>query len=104
MNAYLGAPYQLPPDFEGIERELDLGPPIDRDMYVQTDEQIEKLGVGFAARTLSEAIDAFEADPLTLDVFGPDLHAAYIEFKRAEWEDFHNTVSQWEWERYLTFY
>jgi glutamine synthetase len=37
-------------------------------------------------------------------VFGPDLHRAYIDFKRSEWEDFHNTVGQWEWERYLTFY
>jgi glutamine synthetase len=28
----------------------------------------------------------------------------YIDFKRSEWEDFHNTVTHWEWERYLTFY
>ena len=73
-------------------------------MYVQTDEQIEELGVDLLPRTLSEAIDAFEADPLTLDVFGPGLHAAYIDFKHAEWEDFHNAVSQWEWDRYPTFY
>ena len=104
VNAYLGAALVLAAGLEGIERELDPGPPIDRDMYVQTDEQIDTLGVELLPRTLSEAIDAFEADPLTLDVFGPELHAAYIEFKRDEWEDFHNTVSQWEWERYLTFY
>ena len=104
VNAYLGAALVLAAGLEGIERELDPGPPIDRDMYVQTDEQIAELGVELLPRTLCEAIDAFEADPLTLEVFGPDLHAAYIDFKRAEWEDFHNTVSQWEWERYLTFY
>jgi glutamine synthetase len=104
VNAYLGAALVLAAGIEGIERELDPGPPLDRDMYVQSDEQIAELGVGLLPRTLSEAIDAFEADPLAHEVFGPDLHAAYIEFKRSEWEDFHNTVSEWEWERYLTFY
>jgi glutamine synthetase len=104
VNAYLGAALVLAAGLEGIEQELDPGPPIDRDMYVQSDEEIAELGVELLPRTLSEAIDAFEADPLTLDVFGADLHAAYIDFKRSEWEDFHNTVSQWEWERYLTFY
>jgi glutamine synthetase len=104
VNAYLGAALVLAAGLDGIERELDPGPPIDLDMYVQPDERIAELGVELLPRTLDEAIDAFEADPLTLEVFGPDLHQAYIEFKRAEWEDFHNTVSHWEWERYLTFY
>ena len=104
VNAYLGAALVLAAGLDGIDRDLDPGPPIDRDMYVQSDEQIAELGVGLLPRTLSEATDAFEADPLTQEVFGPDLHAACIEFKRSEWEDFHNTVSQWEWERYLTFY
>ena len=73
-------------------------------MYVQSDEQIAELGVGLLPRTLGEAIEAFEADPLTAEVFGRDLHRAYVDFKRAEWEDFHNAVGQWEWDRYLTFY
>jgi glutamine synthetase len=104
VNPYLGAALVLAAGLDGIDRELDPGAPIDLDMYVQSDEKIAELGVELLPRTLEEAIDAFEADPLTLEVFGADLHAAYVEFKRAEWEDFHNTVGQWEWERYLTLY
>ena len=104
VNAYLGAALVLAAGLEGIERELDPGPRSTATCTSQSDEQIAELGVGLLPRTLAEAIDAFEADPLTLEVFGPDLHAAYIDFKRSEWEDFHNTVGQWEWERYLTFY
>jgi glutamine synthetase len=104
VNAYLGAALVLAAGLEGVGREQDPGPPIDRDMYVQSDEQIAELGVQLLPRTLGEAIDAFEADPLTREVFGNELYRAYIDYKRAEWEDFHNTVSQWEWERYLTFY
>jgi glutamine synthetase len=104
VNPYLGAALMLAAGLDGIERELDPGPPIARDMYAQSDEEIAELGVKLLPRTLREAIDAFEADPLTLEVFGDDLHRAYIDFKRAEWEDYHNTVSQWEWDRYLTLY
>jgi glutamine synthetase len=95
VNGYLGAALVLAAGLEGVERELDPGPPIDRDMYTQSVEQIAELGVELLPRTLSEAIDAFEADPLAREVFGDDLRAAYIDYKRAEWEDFHNTVSQW---------
>ena len=104
VNAYLGAALVLAAGLDGIERGLDPGEPIARDMYTQSDEEIAELGVKKLPRTLDEAIDAFEADPLTLEVFGPDLHRAYIDFKRAEWEDYHNAVSQWEWDRYLTLY
>ena len=104
VNPYLGAAMVLAAGLDGIERELDPGPPIDRDMYTQSDEQIAQLGVELLPRTLGEAIDAFEASELAREVCGQDLHRAYVEFKRDEWEDFHNTVSQWEWERYLTFY
>jgi glutamine synthetase len=104
VNAYLGAALMLAAGLDGIERELDPGQPIAHDMYVQSEDQIAELGVQLLPRTLGEAIDAFEADPLTLEVFGADLHRAYINFKRAEWEDYHNTVSQWEWDRYLTLY
>ena len=60
---------------EGIEHELDPGDPIDRDMYVQSDEQLAELGVELLPRTLSEAVEAFEADPLTLRGVRPRAHA-----------------------------
>jgi glutamine synthetase len=104
VNAYLGAALVLAAGLEAIDAGADPGPPIDLDMYTQSDEQIAELGVGRLPRTLQEATDAFEADPLAREVFGADLHSAYVEFKRAEWDDFHNSVSDWEWQRYLTLY
>jgi len=104
VNAYLGAALVLAAGLEAIDAGADPGPPIDLDMYTQTDQQVAELGVNRLPRTLQEAIDAFESDPLAREVFGPDLHRAYTEFKRAEWDDFHNSVSEWEWQRYLTLY
>ncbi len=102
VNAYLGAALMLAAGLEAIDETADPGPPIDLDMYTQSDEQLAELGVGQLPRSLHQATDAFEADPLTREVFGADLQAAYVEYKRAEWEDFHNTVSEWEWQPYLT--
>ena len=87
-----------------IESGADPGPPIALNMYTQSDGQVAALGVQSLPRTLLEAVDALDADPLAGEVFGSDLHQAYVEFKRAEWNDFHNTVSEWEWRRYLTLY
>jgi glutamine synthetase len=104
VNAYLGAAMALAAGLEAIDEGADPGPPIDLDMYVQPDAKLNELGVKLLPRTLQEAIDAFEASELAKEVFGKDLHRAYIDFKRAEWEDFHNTVCDWEWNRYLTLY
>jgi glutamine synthetase len=104
INPYLAAALLLAAGLEGIERELDPGAPIDLDMYAQTPAQIAAMGVETLPRTLQEAVDCFELDPLAQQTFGIDLHRAYVEFKRTEWDDYHNTVSAWEWDRYLTFY
>jgi len=55
-------------------------------------------------RTLGEAVDAFEADPLAKEIFGEDMFNAYVDFKRNEWIDYHNHVSDWELKRYLKFF
>jgi glutamine synthetase len=73
-------------------------------MYRKSSEELDALGVKLLPRTLEEAIDAFEADPLTKDVFGPVMHEAWIDFKREEWSGYHNHVSDWERDRYLKFF
>ena len=52
-------------------------------------------------RSLGEAVDAFEADPLAREVFGERMHAAWVEYKRAEWAEYCKHVSDWEVARYL---
>jgi glutamine synthetase len=89
---------------EGIEQELDPGDPIPHNMYLQSDEQLRELSVTTLPRTLLEAVDAFDADPLSELVMGPELKQSYVELKREEWWDYHNAVSAWEIDRYLTFF
>jgi glutamine synthetase len=103
-NPYLAAAAYLQAGLEGIEHELDPGDPIDRNMYLLSESELAQMGVRTLPRTLLEAIDAFAADPLMERVFGTELRDAYVELKNQEWWDYHNEVSPWEIEHYLTFF
>ena len=102
MNPYLGAAMMLAAGLEGIENDLDPGDPIDENMYLLSDAQLRRKGVRLLPRTLLEAIEAFAADPLSREVMGKELFDAYVELKTGEWWDYHNDVSQWEIDQYLT--
>lgn len=103
-NPYLGAALVLAAGLEGVRDKIDPGPPHTDNMYRKTPKELEALKVQYLPRTLSEAVDAFEADPLTKAVFGDLMAKTYVEFKRNEWESYMNHISDWEREQYIKFY
>jgi glutamine synthetase len=103
-NLYLGAAMMLMAGLEGIREKLDPGDPHRENMYLHTPETLKSMGVEHLPRTLGEAVDAFEADPLSAQVMGPLMFNAYAKFKRAEWVEYHTHVSDWEIARYLKFF
>ena len=103
-NPYLGAAMVLSAGLEGIREGLDPGEPCRENMYHKSDADLKALGITLLPRNLEEAIDAFEADPLSAEVMGADMFKAYASFRREEWESYHNHVSDWERARYLKFF
>lgn len=103
-NPYLGAALVLAAGLEGIENKLDPGDPHMDNMYLKSDEEIAALGIQRLPGTLEEALDAFEADPLSETVFGPSMRKAWLDYKRDEWTSYINHVSDWEKARYLKFF
>jgi glutamine synthetase len=103
-NPYLAAAAYLQAGLDGIESELDPGEPRPENMYLLSDAELAELGITTLPRTLLESIEAFDADPLMVRTFGPELKAAYVDLKSREWWDYHNHISAWEIDRYLTFF
>jgi len=101
-NPYLSAAMMLAAGLDGIEQDLDPGDPDLVNMYELPDLELEKRGVLQLPRTLLEAITAFEQDDLGHRVMGEDLYKSYIALKKSEWWGYHNSISQWEIENYLT--
>jgi len=103
-NPYLGAALMLAAGLEGIEQGIDPGLPHRENMYHYSDKEIAEAGIECLPKSLSEATDAIAADPLAHAVLGADMHKAFVDFKRAEWDSYHNTVSDWEMQRYLRLF
>jgi len=103
-NPYLGGALVLAAGLEGIREKIDPGAPHTENMYLKSPQQLARLKVSYLPRTLEEALDAFEKDPLTEQVFGSLMKKTFLEFKREEWESYMNHVSDWEVEKYMKFY
>jgi glutamine synthetase len=103
-NPYLGAAMVLLAGLEGIEQGLDPGDPHTENMYLKSTAELEAIGITHLPKTLEEALDAFDADPLSVGAFGPQMKRAWLDFKRDEWTSYINHVSDWEKARYLKFY
>ncbi|XSG81708.1 MAG: type III glutamate--ammonia ligase [Methyloligella sp. ZOD6] len=103
-NPYLGAALVLAAGLEGIAEELDPGEPHTENMYLKTPEDLAKTGIEMLPKTLNEALDAFEADPLCKAVFGEAMFSSWLDFKRQEWLAYMNHISDWERNRYLKFF
>jgi glutamine synthetase len=103
-NPYLGGALVLAAGLEGIAEGLDPGEPHTENMYLKSEAELAALDVTVLPRTLGEALDAFESDPLARQVFGETMFDAWLGNKRQEWLSYMNHVADWETDRYLKFY
>ena len=103
-NPYLAAALALAAGLEGIQDRLDPGPPHHENMYEYTDAELAERGIAELPRSLSDAVDAFAADPFIEKTLGTALRDEFVRYKRDEWEDYHQSVSQWEVDRYARFF
>ena len=89
---------------EGIEQKLDPGEPHMENLYECSNAELTQKGISTLPRTLLEAVEALEFDPLAEKVMGSLMFNTFSSFKRQEWEQYHNHVSDWELNRYLKFF
>ena len=83
---------------------LDPGAPQTENLYEFTDAELAARGVQPLPKNLGEAVEAFEEDPFTEEVLGRTLKEEFITYKRAEWEEYHQSISQWEIDRYARLF
>jgi glutamine synthetase len=100
-NLYLGTALVLAAGLDGIRRELKPGDPVNIDTYTVSDEDLTAAGIHRLPSTLGEAIAEFEASAFARDVLGQEVHATYVNAKKAEWLEYNTVVSEWERHRYL---
>ena len=103
-NPYLVSAALIAAGLDGIDRKLDPGPAQNINLYELSPGQSKDKGIGLLPQSLTEAIDALEADPVICNGLGQDLAREFIRLKRMEWTEYSRHVSEWESSRYLEFF
>ncbi|HXV93020.1 MAG TPA: type III glutamate--ammonia ligase [Pseudonocardia sp.] len=105
-NPYLASAVLLAAGLDGIDRGLDPGEQVTDDMFALSAEEVARRGIVHLPKTLDRAIDELVADDVLRTALGRVPGGDFIDYyagvKRAEFDAYHATVSEWEIDRYLT--
>lgn len=100
-NPYLACAALLAAGIDGIENKIDPGVSNASNLYQVSEEELARRGIRLLPTTLREAVDCFEKDSVVREGLGIDFASYYISVKTEEWRQYHQSVSQWEIDRYL---
>lgn len=104
MNPYLATAAIIAAGLDGIDRELVVREPNSVNFYELSSQAIDEMGVDRLPETLKDAIDALDYNQMLREALGNRLIDSFVALKRAEWQQYHSEVSEWEIQRYLDFY
>ena len=103
-NPYLALAAMMAAGLEGVERGLNPGPPVNKNIFTMSQREKRRLRIGQLPANLSEACDALENDAVVKDALGEHILENFLRAKRQEWAQYISHVHPWEQERYLSEY
>lgn len=103
-NPYLELALLLAAGLDGIKRELQPQPAVDRNIYKMSEEELSDLKIERLPSTLGDALEAMQDDALIRKTLGDHVMDRYIAAKRIEWANYQIMVSPWELDTYLHRY
>ncbi len=103
-NPYLAFAVMLASGLDGIERGLDCGEPVNRNIFEMSQREKRRLKITQLPANLDEALGFFEKDTVMRDALGEHIFTHFILNKRQEWADYIKEIHGWELDRYLDRY
>jgi len=103
-NPYLAIAVMLAAGLDGIRQRRVLPAPVNRNIYVMSEQEKEAAGIQVLPENLGKAIDELIADTVLLEALGEHVARNFVEAKRIEWKMYHTQVTEWEREQYFTTY
>ncbi|MBI4991153.1 type I glutamate--ammonia ligase [Candidatus Gottesmanbacteria bacterium] len=100
-NPYLTFAVLLKAGIEGIKKNMKAPGPVEENLFEFDDEKLAKYYINKLPASLNEAIAEIEKGKMVKEVFGEYTWRRYLEAKKAEWDDFRISVTDWEIDRYL---
>ena len=103
-NPYLALAVMLRAGLDGIDKQSDPGPPVNKNISTMSRRERRHLRIDELPANLNEALDELEKSELMRDTLGDHIFGHYLAAKRAEWDSYSRHVSPWEIDRYLNVY
>ncbi len=100
-NPYLAFSVMLAAGLAGMANKYDLAAPQEQNIFHMTEDERKAAGIGSLPGSLNEAIGITEKSELVKEALGEHVFNAFINNKKAEWDSYRTSVTQWELERYL---
>ena len=103
-NPYLACSVLLAAGLDGIHGNCKHHEPIRKNLFEQTKEERDSLGIKALPANLYEAIECFKEDKIMNEAIGQIMSKKFIEAKSLEWDEYRTQVTEWEIKKYLTKY
>jgi glutamine synthetase len=103
-NPYLALAVMLRAGLDGIANKLSIPAPVDRNIYVMSEEERQDAGIPSLPINLKEALSELLRDDVICDALGDHALSHFYELKEIEWDMYRTQVHQWERDQYLTMY
>ncbi|WP_166241647.1 type I glutamate--ammonia ligase [Paenibacillus turpanensis] len=103
-NPYLALAVMLKAGLDGIKNKYPLPAPVDRNIYIMSEEEREDAGIPSLPSSLKEAIDELLRSDVICEALGDHALAHFVELKEIEWDMYRTQVHPWERDQYMTLY
>ncbi len=103
-NPYLAFTVMLASGLDGMEKHLDPGAPVNRNVFGMSDREKDDMGITQLPRDLWEAVAELEKDEVLRSALGEHIFTHFISAKREVWREYSAQVGPWELDRYLGAY
>jgi len=100
-NPYLAFAVMLAAGLEGIEKGYKLPEPIEKDIYLMSEEERIAHGIRSLPGSLIEAIQITEKSQLVRKTLGEHIFNKFIDNKKIEWDRYRTQVTDYELQKYL---
>ncbi|WP_256757462.1 type I glutamate--ammonia ligase [Cohnella sp. WQ 127256] len=103
-NPYLALAVMLKAGLDGINNKMSIPAPVDRNIYVMSEEERQDSGIPSLPINLKEALAELLRDDVICEALGDHALSHFYELKEIEWDMYRTQVHQWERDQYLTMY
>lgn len=88
VNLYFVFVVVLVVGFDGIKNKIELLELVEENIFIMSEEERVKCGIGSLLGSLEEVIKEFENSQFMREIFGDYIFEKYLEVKKFEWDDY----------------